>query len=197
LVEDRQSCLSGRTPDRQDCLSSTGEILPVRPAPQPAHARLRGGADRVDEGDRGVAELFADAHLRLEDDVDRAELQRAHGQLARRLGEARADHDRQRRLVHQLAQKGQPVHARHFQIEDDHVGTARLHLGHRDQRIGRGGDGHRRSEQRGHDLADDGGVVDHEDVERAHRAALEYTDGAIGRRRRPELSRLSEWPRNR
>jgi hypothetical protein len=38
-----------------------------------------------------------------------------------------------------LRRKGEAVHARHFDIEDDHVRPAPAHLVHREERVGGGG----------------------------------------------------------
>ena len=71
---------------------------------------------------------FPHADARLGQDVDRAQFQRAQGHVAAVLGVAGADHHGQRSLAHQLAQEGQPIHARHFDVEHDHVGGKARHL---------------------------------------------------------------------
>ena len=61
--------------------------------------------------------------LRLGDEIDRAELERAQGDVGAALGQRRHHHDRRRAQPHQLAQEIDAVHARHFDVERDHVGV--------------------------------------------------------------------------
>ena len=58
---------------------------------------------------------------RLRDEIDGAELERLEDVL---VATSTADHDDGRWLTrHHEAQEGEPVHARHLEIERDHVGT--------------------------------------------------------------------------
>ena len=55
-----------------------------------------------------------------------------------RLRQRGADHDRDWIVGHDLAEERQTVHARHLEVEHDHVGPPLFHLAHRDQRMRRG-----------------------------------------------------------
>ena len=65
------------------------------------------------------------ADLRLGDEVDRAELQRAQRHVGAALGQRGDHHDRHRPQPHQLAEEVDAVHARHLDVERDHVGVQR------------------------------------------------------------------------
>ena len=86
-------------------------------ATRAARRRAHGVEERRAESSRNS--LHAEA--RLGDDLDRALLERAQRRLGARAGEAGADDDRDRVLRHQLAQEREPVHARHLEVEHDHV----------------------------------------------------------------------------
>ena len=92
-----------------------------------------------------------------------AEFQRLQRGLAGWLGQRTDDDRRHGMKVHQLLQEGEPVHARHFDVQGQHVGLERKDLVAGHVRIGRGADHFdvRLSRQGlGQDLAHDGGIVD-------------------------------------
>jgi hypothetical protein len=69
---------------------------------------------------RFLQKLFA-AHPRFGDDVDRPIFQGLEGALRALLGQAGTDHHRYRVLRHDLLQEGQAIHARHLDVERDHI----------------------------------------------------------------------------
>ena len=114
------------------------------------------------------------------------------------LGEGRADDDRHRTLRHDLSQEGQAIHARHLQIEHDHVGALFGHLLERDDRILRRDHLHAfASEDLGENPANDGGIIDNENVQRsAHgcrrrRVSAEESPGRASARRASRRSRVA------
>ena len=60
---------------------------------------------------------------RFGQNFDGAEFQRLQGSRARRLGKAADDDGRQRMEMHQFFQKGQAIHAGHFDVQRQHVGA--------------------------------------------------------------------------
>ena len=105
-----------------------------------ARSLARGGADLVGD-DLGVFEqAVADAQLGLGDEVDGAQLQRAQRDFAAALGQGRHHHHRHGPQAHQLFKEVQPVHARHFDVQRQHIRVVALDQFARHQRIGRGRD---------------------------------------------------------
>ena len=134
-----------------------------------SHADLRGGLDLVGQLQREVADLVGSTWLAQ--DLDGTDLQRFEGERPVGLRERRDDHGRHRVVLHELAQERDPVHARHLDIERDHVGLELDDLRPRDVRIA--GDAHDLDvgvarELALEDLANDGGVVDDQDADFAH-----------------------------
>lgn len=89
-------------------------------------------------------------------------------QLGRDLfGQAGTDHHRQRALGHDLAQEGQLVHARHLDVEEDHVRQFAAAPCGRSIGVG-GGPHHLEAGIAGNDVAEDaphrGGIVDDQDA---------------------------------
>ena len=84
-------------------------------APARRPSRRRRCARRIPPG-------TARCRARLGDDVDGAGLERLHQRVGAVLGQRRADHHRHRPLRHHLAQEGDAVHARHLDVQHDHVG---------------------------------------------------------------------------
>jgi hypothetical protein len=88
------------------------------------------------------------------------------GGVGAALGQRGHHHHRQRVQAHQVFQEGQPVHARHFHVQGDHVRGQALDLLARQQRVGGGADhvdGRIAGQDLGEHLAHDGGVVDDQD----------------------------------
>ena len=81
------------------------------------------------------ADAVGDAELRLGDEVDRAELERAQRDLGAALGQRRDHHHRHRPQPHQPGQEIEAVHARHLDVERDHVGREFADHLARDQRV--------------------------------------------------------------
>jgi hypothetical protein len=110
----------------------------------------------------------------LGDHVHGAGLQRLDGGRGSRLGHRADDDDRQRVVLHQLAQEGQAVHARHLDVERQHVGPVLDDHVAGDEGIGRPADhfDRRLAAQRVADhLAHDRRVVDDEDARPPRRAS--------------------------
>ena len=59
--------------------------------------------------------------FRLGHEIDRAERERPHGRFATLLRQRRDHHHRHRLVFHQPVQERQAVHARHFDVEGQHV----------------------------------------------------------------------------
>ena len=77
---------------------------------------------------------------RLGHHVDGAGFERLHQRIRAGLGKAGADDDRDGALRHDLAQEGEPIHARHLDIEEHDIGHFLADALDRD--IGIGGGGH-------------------------------------------------------
>src|ERR1700677_2017636 len=106
--------------------------------------------------------------VRLGDKVDRAESQRLEGGVSARLGMGAEQDHRQRCAAHDEAQRLHAIHARHFQIERNHVGPEFLDLLQSESAIHRGADdfdGRIAREDRGDELAHQRGVVHDEDAD--------------------------------
>ena len=127
-----------------------------RPVCRPAAASPRGpagpaacgcsrrpGAPTRDLGDDLlgiVADALRDAEPRLGDEVDRAQLQRAQRHFGAALGQRGDHHHRHRPQAHQPLEEVDAVHARHLDVERDHVGVGGTDHLARDQRVGRRAD---------------------------------------------------------
>ena len=103
-----------------------------------AQARVRGGAYCADHVVGGVLQELLQAHLRLGDDADGAGGQGIQTGLRSCFGQCRADHHGRRPFGHHLAQEGQAIHARHLDVQHDHIGPVQLHALQRKYRIGHG-----------------------------------------------------------
>jgi hypothetical protein len=85
-----------------------------------------GGCRHADLGGdvrRQQLETIGHTDLGLGDKVDGTELQRAQRGLGAAFGQGGDHHHRHRAQAHQLGQEIQPVHARHLDVERDHVGV--------------------------------------------------------------------------
>ena len=103
-----------------------------------AYARSGGGANLLREVVPQLSHRVRTAGLGQ--NLDRAEFQRLYGGAARGLREAADDDGGQRMEVHQLLQKGQAIHARHFDVQREHIGAQREDLVARHVGVGRGAD---------------------------------------------------------
>jgi hypothetical protein len=101
-------------------------------------ARAGGRADLAGDELGVVEQPVAHAQARLGHEVDGAQLQRAQRDLRAALGKRRHHHHRHGPQAHELLEKLQPVHARHFHVEREHVGVGDLDEVARHQRVGRG-----------------------------------------------------------
>ena len=141
-------------------------LHPARRRPITRSNPRLGGADHgIAQGLRGVTQPIGDAQRRLGDDLDGAQLQRPDRRVGTLLGQGR-DHDHRHGVQpHQMVEKGQAVHARHLDIQGNHIGLQLL-----DQRAGLirivGGAHHLyapvSAQQFGEQLADHRRVVDHQ-----------------------------------
>ena len=167
---------------------------------QALQPRLRRGLHRLADAHLGFHQELRGAETRLEDHVDGAGLERLHQRLGALLGQRGAHHHGDRPLRHQLAQEGDAVHARHLDIQRDHVGHFGLDAPRGDERIGRGAD-HRdvriAAEHLGQRLAHDRRVVDDQHLHRRPHGARRNTVLATERSGRSMPASDSEWPRNR
>jgi hypothetical protein len=113
-------------PDRrQDDIGRKLLLHPYRrdPALPGRHAGVRGGAQHVANPHAGFLQELGGVDARLRHDIDRAGLERLDRGVRTRLGQRRADHDGNGPLRHDLARERQPVHARHFDVQQNHVGN--------------------------------------------------------------------------
>jgi hypothetical protein len=136
--------------------------------------RARGNLHLRDELGLIVGQRAGDIDPGLRDEIDRAELQRAQRDVSAALSQRRHHHDRHRPQPHQVLEERDAVHARHLDIERDHVRIELLDFLARRVRIaGRADhlDVGRAREHRGQKLAHQCGIVDHEDFD-AHSLAL-------------------------
>jgi len=113
------------------------------------------------------------------DEIDRSQFQ-GKQRLARPLGGERRDHDhRQGPQPHQLVEELQPVHVGHLDVERHHIRVEQLDLLARIDRVFGGADHHDvavAAQGAGQDLADEGGIVNDEDLD-AHAASLVFCAG--------------------
>ncbi len=138
-----------------------------------AHAGAGGRANLVGELLRVVEHAVANADLRLGDEIDRAQFQRAQRDFVAALGQRRHHHDRHRPQAHQLLEEVEAVHARHFDVERQHVRVVLLDEFARDERVGRGRhDGHVRLaiDDFRHQAADQRRIVDAQYLDLLHSA---------------------------
>lgn len=101
--------------------------------------RARGGADLIGDQLAIGQHPLADPQLRLGHKVHRAQLQRPQGDLRPLPGQGRDHHHRHRAQAHQFLQKVEAVHARHFNIQCQHLRIEFFDQIPRDQRVLRGG----------------------------------------------------------
>ncbi len=134
-----------------------------------AHA---GGGRGLDHRDEARAEGAEGARtVGFAEHVHRAELEGLERVIGPALRQGAEHDDRHRPMLHEQAQEGEAVHARHFQVEREHVGlqladaVARLVgiAGGADNLDGRVG-----AEGVGGDLPHEGGIIDDEDTDFAH-----------------------------
>ena len=71
--------------------------------------------------DARVLKKLLGAQPRLGDDLHRAVFERSECALRALFGQTRTDHHRNRMLAHDLLEEGEPIHARHLDVERDHV----------------------------------------------------------------------------
>ena len=90
---------------------------------------------RIQKSHRRFVQKITHAYLGLGDHFHRAFFKRPQCEFGAASGQTGADHDRRWHFRHDFSNKGQAVHARHFQVRDDHVGRFLLHLHPRNQRI--------------------------------------------------------------
>src|SRR5690606_14874380 len=87
-----------------------------------------------------IAEKLLQANFWLGNDIDGAGRHRLHRRFGALFSQRRTDHHRRWPLRHDLAQKGHPIHTRHFDIEDDDIRPLLLHFVDGEKRIGSGAD---------------------------------------------------------
>ncbi|MNX97969.1 hypothetical protein D3C86_1303540 [compost metagenome] len=126
------------------------------------HPGTRRRADLVGDGVRVLHQPVADAQLGLGDEVHRTQFQRAHGDFGPALGQRRHHQHRHGPQAHQTLEEIEPVHARHFHVQRQHVRVQALDEVARHQRIG-GGAHHFHVclavDDLGHQAADQRGIV--------------------------------------
>ncbi|MPN03006.1 hypothetical protein SDC9_150229 [bioreactor metagenome] len=96
-----------------------------------------GGPHFVDQLARGIAEKVAQADLGLGDDGYRPGCHRVERHRHPGFGQRRADDHRRRVFLHDLAQETEAIHARHLDVENDHVGPVAVEFFHREQGVRR------------------------------------------------------------
>ncbi|SQA02771.1 Uncharacterised protein [Serratia marcescens] len=101
-------------------------------------ARPGGGADLLGNQLAVSQHAFANAELRFGHEVHRAQLQRAQRDFRAFAGQRRDHHHRHRPQAHQLLEEIQPVHARHLDVQRQHLGIKFFDQIARHQRIRRG-----------------------------------------------------------
>jgi hypothetical protein len=105
-----------------------------------AHVGSCRGAHGRDQVVAGVLEELLDPQLGLGDDRQRAGGQRVHGRAGALFRQRGTDDGRRRMLAHDLLEEGQAVHARHLDVDHEHIGPLDLHLVQRIQRVGSNAD---------------------------------------------------------
>jgi len=143
---DRASCgtinASARGPPVDDATTTTRVARPAEAAllarmvrrtsrehPKARRIRHDRRAQRTQQPLRDANQIEADRARRLEDEIDRAELERLERRFvagARRPGTQH--HDRSRRLAHDIAERAQPIELRHVHVERNDVGIERVDL---------------------------------------------------------------------
>jgi hypothetical protein len=124
-------------------------------------------ADLVGDQFGVLAHPALDRDLRLGDEVDRTEFERAHRDFRTALGQRGHHQHRHRPQAHQLLQEVEAIHLRHLDVEREHVGIGFLDQFARNERIGGGAhDFHvgLRIDDLAHHAADQGRVVDDQDL---------------------------------
>lgn len=167
--------------------------------------RHGGGAQAVADLGGGLAEGFRIGNRGLADDTERARLHRLHAAARALFGERGADHDRDWVLRHDLAQEGDAIHARHFEIKEDHVWEfIDHHAGGGESVGGEAHDGERRIgfDDAAHHDAGRGRVVHDQNTEgiagcECHVSAFWKTVGTICAKPGSRTIMLSEWPTKR
>ncbi len=99
-----------------------------------------GGADLVGDHLAVGHHAFTDAQLRFGDEIDRPQLQRAQCDFRAFRRQRRDHHDRHRTQTHQFFQEIEAVHARHLDVQRQHLRVVLFNQIARHQRIG--GRGH-------------------------------------------------------
>ena len=110
------------------------------PRARPAQPRSRRRLHRIAERGARFLQKLAHPQPRLRHNLHRAVFQRLERALRPLLRQARTNHHRDRMLRHDPAQKRQPVHARHLDVQRDHVRHLLGDLLRRRIRIARGPD---------------------------------------------------------
>ena len=103
------------------------------------HSPHIGARRRLDGGHQVIARILeeiTDPQARLGNDRDGAGRQRLQRRFRILSGQRRADHYRRRALGHQLSEKSDAVHARHLDIERDHIRPFAAHLFDRKEWVG-------------------------------------------------------------
>jgi hypothetical protein len=158
---------------------SVAGALPGRDGGHPALC-ARCGLDRVADHQAAFRQVIGHPHARLEDHVHRARMHGFQQRFRAFLGQRGAHHHRHRALLHQLAQKRDAIHARHFHVQRDDVWHLLLEMARGRKRVGRScHDFHLRVffQDGLHRLAHAGAVVDDHDSDLAGAiglAPLEY-----------------------
>ncbi len=142
-------------------------------ARDPLETRIARGLDGVTEQRPRLLQELTQADLRLGDDVDSTRTHRLHGDLRALLREGGADDHGGRPLLHQLAQKGDPIHARHLDIQHDDVRPLLLHLPLGEDGIARSSDDLDAADTAqliGEHLTHDRRIVDDQNLDLSHRS---------------------------
>jgi hypothetical protein len=120
---------------------------------------------------RGARQVLFQPDFRLVENHDGAGGQGLDGRGRAGFRERRTDDDGSRPLLHHLPQEGHPVHARHLDIQQNHVRPVHFHALHRKQRVRYSGDDldlRVGLQQVHHHLAHHGRVVHDHDFDAAH-----------------------------
>ena len=92
-----------------------------------ADAGIGGGPNLFHQHGPQPVDLQRNRAARLGDEIDGAEFDRFQRRLGAFLGQRRDHHHRARRLDHDLAEAGQPIHAGHLDVKRDHLRIERAH----------------------------------------------------------------------
>ncbi len=128
------------------------------------HIRPRSGLHRRDQIVTGVLQKVTHAQLWFGNDGHRPRCQCLQGRLCPGRGERRTNHHRGGPLFHQLGQKGDAIHTRHFHVQRHHIGPVFAHFFNGKNGVWRGAyhlNTGVRFQQTTHHLAHYGRVVHH------------------------------------